>query len=55
VHIEHAGAPPSSSGYLSELLSPVHAYTESHGISDNEIEEFFAEEFAATRRKNQES
>jgi hypothetical protein len=53
--IERAVAPPSSWSYLSELLAPVHDYTEAHGISENEIGQFFVEELAATRRKNQQS
>jgi hypothetical protein len=53
--IERAVAPPSSWSNLSELLAPVHDYTEAHGISEDETEQFFVEELAETRRKNQES
>ena len=53
--IERAVSPPSSWSKLSELLAPVHDYTEAHGISENEIGQFFVEELAETRRKNQKS
>jgi len=53
--IERAVAPPSSWSYLNELLAPVHDYTEAHGISENEIGQFFVKEVAETRRKNQKS
>jgi len=48
--IERAVAPPASTSTLSELLAPVHDYTEARRIPQNEIEQFFSHQMAETRR-----
>ncbi len=49
--IERALAPPASASTLGELLAPVHDYTEARGISEKEIEQFFSDQIAETRRE----
>ncbi|HEY6345250.1 MAG TPA: hypothetical protein VIY49_27460 [Bryobacteraceae bacterium] len=49
--IERAVAPPSSAATLVELLAPLHDFTEAHGFSEAEIERFFAEQLAESRRQ----
>ncbi len=53
--IERAVAPPASASTLSELLAPVHDYTEARGISEKEIEQFFSDQIAETRRERRRS
>ena len=53
--IERAVAPPCSWKPLSELLAPVHDFTEAHGISEAELERFFREQIAETRRERRTS
>ena len=48
--IERAVAPPDSAGSLAELLAPAHDYTEAHGISEQEIEQFFSGQLTDSRR-----
>lgn len=49
--IERAVAPPRAATTLSELLTPVHDFTEAHGISDEEVEQFFKNQEAESRRQ----
>src|SRR5438067_12261273 len=49
--IERAVAPPNAASTLSELLTPVHDFTEAHGISNNEIEQFVEDQIAESRRR----
>ena len=44
--IERAVAPPGAATTLSELLTPVHDFTEAHGISDKDVEQFFKDQVA---------
>ena len=53
--IERAVAPPDSWNTLGELLAPVHDYTEAHGISEEEIEQFFRNQVTETRRESRRS
>jgi hypothetical protein len=53
--IERAVAPPSAASTLSELLGPVHDFTEAHGISSEEVERFCADQVAEYRRQRQAS
>ena len=53
--IERAVAPPGSWTTLTELLAPVHDYTEAHGISEKETEQFLSKEVAEMRRENRRS
>jgi len=48
--IERAVGPPSSAASLAELLGPVHDYTDAHGLSEEEIEQFFTEQLTDSRR-----
>jgi len=48
--LERAVAPASSWKPLSELLAPVHDFTEAHGISESELQRFFHEQIAEARR-----
>ena len=47
--IERAVAPPGSWSTLTELVAPLHDYTESHGISEKEVEQLFGEQIADRR------
>lgn len=49
--IERAVAPPGSATTLAELLTPVHDFTEAHGISEKELERFFDQQLAESRRQ----
>jgi hypothetical protein len=49
--LERAVGPPSSATTLAELLGPLHDFTEAHGMSQAEIERFFAEQLAAARHQ----
>lgn len=49
--IERAVAPPTGATAIAELLAPVHDFTEAHGISEAEVECFFKEQLAETRRE----
>ena len=49
--IERAVAPPGAATTLAELLNPVHDFTEAHGISEEEIQRFFDQQLAESRRK----
>jgi hypothetical protein len=49
--IERAVASPSSTASFSELLEPVHNYTDAHGLSEQEIEQFFSEQLTDSRRE----
>jgi len=49
--IERAVAPPDSAATLAELLTPVHDFTEAHGISEEEIQRFFDQQLAESRRQ----
>jgi len=49
--IERAVAPPSSATSLAELLAPVHDYTEAHGLSEEESEQFFGAQLRESRRE----
>jgi len=51
--IERAVAPPYSAATLAELLTPVHDFTEAHGISEKEIQRFFEQQLAESRRQRQ--
>lgn len=53
--IERAVATPSAARILSELLTPVHDFTEAHCISDNELELFFKDQVTASRLTRQTS
>jgi hypothetical protein len=53
--IERAHAPPSSAATMVELLAPIHDFTEAHGFSEAEIERFFGEQLAESRRQRRES
>jgi len=47
--IERAVAPPSVASSFSDLLAPIHDFTEIQGISHEEIERLFDEEVARSR------
>ena len=49
--IERAVAPPGAATTLAELLNPAHDFTEVHGISEEEIQRFFDQQLAASRRE----
>jgi len=49
--IERAVAPPRAVTTLNELPTPVHDFTEAHGISDDEVEQFFKNQVAESRRQ----
>ncbi len=49
--IERAVVSPRSAATLTELLAPVHDYTEAHGLSETEIERFFTEQLTECRRE----
>jgi N-acetylglutamate synthase-like GNAT family acetyltransferase len=49
--IERAVAPPSSAATMGELLAPIHDFTEARGFSEAEIERFFGEQLADSRRQ----
>ncbi len=49
--IERAVAPPDSSAPLSELLAPLHDFTEAHGISEEDIQRFFDQQLGESRRQ----
>ena len=38
-----------------ELVVPLHDYTESHGISEKEVDQFFGEQIAERRRESKRS
>ena len=47
--IERAVAPADAWLPLGELLAPSHDYTEAHGISEKEIEQFFRSQITARK------
>jgi hypothetical protein len=49
--IERAVAPPRAAATLGGLLTPVHDFTEAHGISDKDVERFFNDQVAESRRQ----
>lgn len=49
--IERAVAPANAAATLSELLTPAHDFTEAHGISHDEIQCFFEQQLAESRRQ----
>ena len=49
--IERAVAPPGSASNMAELLTPVHDFTEAHGISEGELERFLKEQLTESRRE----
>ena len=49
--IERAVAPPRAASTLTELLTPVHDFTEARGISDEQVEQFFKDQVAESRRQ----
>lgn len=53
--IERAVAPPGPTSTLGELLIPVHDYTEALGVSEKEVEQFFGDQIAETRRERRRS
>ena len=47
------GISDDSAASLAELLRPVHDFTEAHGISEEEIQHFFEQQLAKSRREPQ--
>jgi len=49
--IKRAVAPASSAASLAELLGSVHDYTDAHGVSEEEIGQFFGEPLIESSRE----
>ena len=53
--IERAVAPADSWNTLGELLAPIHDYSEAHGLSEREVEEFFRNQIEQRRESGRSS